>query len=80
MILYIEGTLTTRHPLINYFSREHLREQLLEKLKLFSRSSEAWNEAKYKPYLVKYFFNRIRGDPYSELDEKYFHKYSALKV
>jgi hypothetical protein len=53
---------------MNFFSKEHHREQLLEKLKKVNRGSVAWREAK------------IKGDPYSELDEKFFHQYSALKV
>jgi len=53
---------------MNFFSKEHLREQLLEQLKKVNRGSIAWREAK------------IKGDPYSELDEKFFHQYSALKV
>ncbi len=33
--------------MLNSFSREHLREQLLEKLKQINRTSDAWREAKY---------------------------------
>lgn len=61
-------SLSFHHPMLNYFSKEHLREQLLEQLKKVNRNSVSWREAK------------IKGDPYSELDEKFFHRYSALKV
>jgi len=45
-----------------------LRIQLQEKLKKVDRNSISWREAK------------IRGDPYSELNEGFFHKYSAIKL
>jgi hypothetical protein len=42
--------------------------QLVEKLRKMDRNSRVWKEVK------------VRGDPYSNLNERFFGHYSALKV